>query len=102
MNKKLNWLNDKAKQWNQKSLQLALAHQSQLTKPPGALGMLEELAVNLAAMQGQVKPELDKITICIFAGDHGVTEENISAFPQAVTTQMVENFVHGGAAISVK
>ncbi len=101
MNEKLNWLNDAVKSWNQESLQAAQAHQAQLTKPPGALGLLEDLAVNFAAMQGVMKPELDNINICIFAGDHGITEENISAFPQAVTAQMVENFVHGGAAISV-
>ena len=101
MNEKITWLNDAVKQWDQKSLDAAQEHQAQLTKPPGALGRLEDLAVNLAAMQGRVKPELENIYICVFAGDHGVTEENISAFPQAVTAQMVENFVHGGAAISV-
>ncbi len=101
MNKKISWLNDTAKAWDHNSLLDAQAHQMQLTKPPGALGRLEELAINFAAMQGVVKPEIDNINICIFAGDHGVTDENISAFPQAVTAQMVENFIHGGAAISV-
>ncbi|VAW91520.1 Nicotinate-nucleotide--dimethylbenzimidazole phosphoribosyltransferase [hydrothermal vent metagenome] len=101
MNEKNNWLNDAAKQWDQESLIAAQGHQAQLTKPPGALGLLEDLAVNLAAMQGRVKPELKNVYISVFAGDHGVTEENISAFPQAVTAQMMENFVHGGAAISV-
>ena len=101
MNENISWLNETAKEWDQKSLLAAQAHQSQLTKPPGALGRLEDIATEFAAMQGVVKPELDNINICVFAGDHGVTAENISAFPQAVTAQMVENFVHGGAAISV-
>ncbi len=101
MNNEINWFNDVVKDWDQESLLAAQQHQAQLTKPPGALGLLEDLAVNFAAMQTVVKPELEKIDICIFAGDHGITEENISAFPQAVTAQMVENFIHGGAAISV-
>ncbi len=81
--------------------QQAIAHQGLLTKPPGALGRLEQLATELAAMQQVVKPSLDKIHICVFAADHGVAVEGVSAFPQAVTVEMVRNFARGGAAINV-
>ncbi|MBH3430717.1 nicotinate-nucleotide--dimethylbenzimidazole phosphoribosyltransferase [Pseudomonas alkylphenolica] len=79
----------------------ALARQQQLTKPAGSLGRLEQIAVRLAGLQGQLKPRLDQVHIAIFAGDHGVVAEGISAYPQAVTGQMLQNFVNGGAAISV-
>jgi nicotinate-nucleotide--dimethylbenzimidazole phosphoribosyltransferase len=79
----------------------ARAHQQQLTKPPGSLGALERLAITLAGLQGRVCPALDHVWISVFAADHGVAEEGISAFPQAVTGEMVKNFAHGGAAISV-
>ncbi|MCY1415358.1 Nicotinate-nucleotide--dimethylbenzimidazole phosphoribosyltransferase [compost metagenome] len=79
----------------------ALARQQQLTKPAGSLGQLEAVAVQLAGLQGQVKPSLAHVWIAIFAGDHGVVAEGISAYPQAVTGQMLHNFVNGGAAISV-
>ena len=75
--------------------------QQQLTKPAGSLGRLEQIAVQLAGLQGQLKPCLDQVSIAIFAGDHGVVAEGISAYPQAVTGQMLHNFVGGGAAISV-
>jgi nicotinate-nucleotide--dimethylbenzimidazole phosphoribosyltransferase len=79
----------------------AAARQQQLTKPAGSLGQLEAVAVQLAGLQGQVKPTLKEIWIAIFAGDHGVVAEGVSAFPQEVTGQMLLNFVSGGAAISV-
>ena len=79
----------------------ALARQQQLTKPAGSLGRLEQVAVSLAALQGRVKPALEQVWISIFAGDHGVVAEGISAYPQEVTGQMLLNFVSGGAAISV-
>jgi len=79
----------------------ALAHQLQLTKPPGSLGLLEEIAVRLCAMQGTLIPTLDRLAIRIFAGDHGVAAEAVSAFPQAVTVEMIRNFAAGGAAINV-
>lgn len=81
--------------------QAALLRQASLTKPPGSLGALENLAVTLAALQSNENPAVDNVEICIFAGDHGVVEEGVSAFPQAVTGQMVHNFIAGGAAISV-
>ncbi|WP_454564913.1 nicotinate-nucleotide--dimethylbenzimidazole phosphoribosyltransferase [Pseudomonas sp. AIG] len=79
----------------------ATARQQQLTKPAGSLGRLESVAVQLAGLQGQVKPTLAQVWIAIFAGDHGVVAEGVSAFPQEVTGQMLLNFVSGGAAISV-
>jgi nicotinate-nucleotide--dimethylbenzimidazole phosphoribosyltransferase len=79
----------------------AAARQQQLTKPAGSLGRLESVAVQLAGLQGQVKPTLAQVWIAIFAGDHGVVAEGVSAFPQEVTGQMLFNFVSGGAAISV-
>jgi nicotinate-nucleotide--dimethylbenzimidazole phosphoribosyltransferase len=79
----------------------ARERQGQLTKPPGSLGRLEQVAVDLAAMQGRAQPRIERPWIAIFAGDHGVVAEGVSAFPQAVTQQMLGNFVNGGAAISV-
>lgn len=79
----------------------AAARQSELTKPPGSLGRLERIAIDLAGMQGRERPALDRVHIAIFAADHGVAEEGVSAFPQAVTREMVRNFARGGAAISV-
>lgn len=79
----------------------ARAHQAQLTKPPGSLGRLEQSAIELAALQGRDAPAVERALIAIFAADHGVAAEGVSAFPQAVTGEMVRNFANGGAAISV-
>ncbi|WP_095067497.1 nicotinate-nucleotide--dimethylbenzimidazole phosphoribosyltransferase [Pseudomonas sp. Irchel 3A18] len=79
----------------------ALARQQQLTKPAGSLAQLERLAVQLAGLQGRLKPKADQLWIAIFAGDHGVVAQGVSAYPQEVTGQMLHNFVNGGAAISV-
>ena len=98
---KLDWLSAPIKKPNNEMEQAALARQGQLTKPPGALGRLEAIAVRLAALQGVERPAVDKVAIAVFAGDHGIAAENVSAFPQAVTGEMVKNFARGGAAISV-
>jgi nicotinate-nucleotide--dimethylbenzimidazole phosphoribosyltransferase len=73
---------------------------SQLTKPAGSLGQLETLVEFLARWQGRAKPRLDNPMVTIFAGNHGVTDQGVSAFPREVTAQMVANFTNGGAAIS--
>lgn len=79
----------------------AQARHASLTKPPGSLGRLEPLVVRLAALQGMERPRVDPAWIAVFAGDHGVAAEGVSAFPQAVTGEMLRNFARGGAAISV-
>lgn len=78
----------------------AEARNGQLTKPPGALGRLERLAIWMAGWQGTEKPHADAPQIVIFAGNHGVAARGVSAFPAEVTVQMVGNFTHGGAAIN--
>lgn len=86
---------------NEHFRQRAVDRQAVLTKPPGSLGRLEEVAITLAAQQSAEQPAVDQVHIAVFAGDHGVCAEGISAFPQEVTAQMIANFTHGGAAISV-
>lgn len=82
--------------------QAARARQNTLTKPPGSLGRLEELAVWVAACQGHCPPrQFERARVVVFAGDHGVTAAGVSAFPSEVTAQMVANFAAGGAAINV-
>src|SRR6266436_4252492 len=73
----------------------------QLTKPPGSLGRLEELARRLSEMSGQFPPQARRCVIFTLAADHGVVAEGVSAYPQVVTAQMVENFLRGGAAVNV-
>jgi nicotinate-nucleotide--dimethylbenzimidazole phosphoribosyltransferase len=78
----------------------ARERQSQLTKPPGSLGRLEDIACFLAGWQGSARPHIDAGHVVIFAGNHGVAALGISAFPPEVTAQMVANFEAGGAAIN--
>jgi nicotinate-nucleotide--dimethylbenzimidazole phosphoribosyltransferase len=73
---------------------------AQLTKPPGSLGRMEDLVAWLARWQGKSPPTLDNPMVAIFAANHGVTDQGVSAFPREVTAQMVANFTAGGAAIS--
>jgi nicotinate-nucleotide--dimethylbenzimidazole phosphoribosyltransferase len=75
------------------------ARQAQLTKPPGSLGRLEDIVAWLARWQGHA-PKLDRVDVLVFAGNHGVTAQGVSAYPAAVTAQMVANFAAGGAAIN--
>ncbi|WP_284420666.1 MULTISPECIES: nicotinate-nucleotide--dimethylbenzimidazole phosphoribosyltransferase [unclassified Bradyrhizobium] len=81
--------------------EVALARQAQLTKPLGALGRLEEVAVELAALQASDRPGAERVPVVLFAGDHGVAAQGVSAYPPEVTVQMMHNFAGGGAAISV-
>ena len=79
---------------------VATLRQQSLTKPPGSLGRLEELAIWLARWQRREIPQLDRVTIAVFAGNHGIAARGVSAYPQAVTEQMVANFASDGAAIN--
>lgn len=71
------------------------------TKPLGALGRLEDIGVRLAVLQGTLSPVVDRARVCVFGADHGVTDEGVSAYPRAVTGEMMRNFDRGGAAINV-
>jgi nicotinate-nucleotide--dimethylbenzimidazole phosphoribosyltransferase len=79
----------------------AIARQAQLTKPTGALGRLEQLAIDLAGLRQTERPRAERVPIIIFAGDHGIVAQGVSAYPQEVTIAMMSNFASGGAAISV-
>lgn len=95
------WLDVPAMPINEAARQQAELRQTQLTKPPGALGRLEAVAIQLAGMQARETPSIDEISICVFAADHGIAAQGVSAFPQAVTVEMIKNFSRGGAAINV-
>jgi nicotinate-nucleotide--dimethylbenzimidazole phosphoribosyltransferase len=82
-------------------LEQAQARLDQLTKPPGSLGRLEELAARYVAIRQELLPPLEKKRVVVFAADHGVVAEGVSAYPQEVTFQMVYNFLRGGAGINV-
>lgn len=101
MTNQIDWIYETVKPVSKEHYQHAQARQLNLTKPPGSLGQLETIAIRLSAIQQTLQPQLNKIAICVFAADHGVADENVSAFPQAVTGEMVKNFSSGGAAICV-
>lgn len=79
----------------------AARRQDSLTKPPGSLGRLEEIAIRIAGITRQVRPRLPRKTLFTLAADHGIAAEGVSAYPQAVTREMVRNFLRKGAAINV-
>ncbi|WP_026286858.1 nicotinate-nucleotide--dimethylbenzimidazole phosphoribosyltransferase [Gilvimarinus chinensis] len=101
MNEFPTWLTQAIPAPDAKAMDVARARQSQLTKPPGSLGQLESIAVRFAGFQGREKPVLNKVLVRIFAADHGIVAQGVSAFPQAVTAQMLQNFATGGAAVCV-
>jgi nicotinate-nucleotide--dimethylbenzimidazole phosphoribosyltransferase len=78
----------------------AHAHQATLTKPPGSLGRLEELANRVVAIQQSLMPTVERACVVVFAADHGVTAEGVAPYPSAVTGQMVANFLAGGAGVN--
>ena len=85
---------------DQRAMEAARTRQQELTKPAGSLGRLEEIAIQLAGITGQAQPQIERKAVIVMAGDHGVTEEGVSAYPAEVTPQMVYNFLRGGAAIN--
>ena len=92
---------DSIKPVYQDAVNQANEHLNQLTKPQGSLGKLEDIARQVAGITGEVMPIFDKKAVIVMAGDHGVCEEGISAYPAEVTPQMVLNFLYGGAAVNV-
>lgn len=97
----IDWFFNPVAETDETARMAAIERQNQLTKPPGSLGQLESLATHFAAWQGVEKPQLERIGLAVFAADHGVTAQGVSAFPQEVTAQMVANFAAGGAAVAV-
>lgn len=95
------WLEDDLRPIDTHTAEAARARQDTLTKPPGSLGDLETLVIRLAGWQRRECPDVERVHITVFAGDHGIAAEGVSAFPQAVTTEMLRNFARGGAAINV-
>jgi nicotinate-nucleotide--dimethylbenzimidazole phosphoribosyltransferase len=88
------------KHLDQAAMSAASNRQNMLTKPAGSLGRLEELSIQMAGIQRKPFPVVQRKAVIIMAADHGVVEEGVAAYPQSVTTQMVLNFLHGGAGIN--
>ncbi|MEE9216570.1 MAG: nicotinate-nucleotide--dimethylbenzimidazole phosphoribosyltransferase [Anaerolineales bacterium] len=86
---------------DRQAMQAARARQVRLTKPPGSMGRLEDLSIQLAGIMARPIPRIDNKLIVVMAADHGVAEEGVSAYPTEVTAQMVRNYIQGGAAINV-
>ena len=93
------WLHPTAK-LSEPARQQAQTRQNQLTKPQGSLGRLETVAIVLAAMQHTDKPQIDQPQMLIFAADHGIVAQGVSAYPQSVTIAMLANFMNNGAAVA--
>src|SRR3989304_2783712 len=98
---KLKKIVKKIKKPDSRLIEQAQVRLDSLTKPQGSLGRLEELAKKIVSITGNLRPEIKKKVIVVMTGDHGVAEEGISAYPGEVTSQMVYNFLKGGAAINV-
>ncbi|MFQ5800476.1 MAG: nicotinate-nucleotide--dimethylbenzimidazole phosphoribosyltransferase, partial [Candidatus Hydrothermarchaeales archaeon] len=92
---------EKIKPLDRDAMEAARKRQDTLTKPQGSLGVLEELSIKVAGIIGKERPRIERKTIITMAGDHGVTESGVSAYPSEVTPQMVFNFLSGGAGINV-
>jgi len=97
----MEWLSNPIEKPDVHFASLARKHQKKLTKPQGSLGQLEELVIRLAAMQKTQHPLLNRVWVSVFAADHGIATENVSAYPQTVTVDMVKNFTEGGAAVNI-
>jgi nicotinate-nucleotide--dimethylbenzimidazole phosphoribosyltransferase len=96
----LTTLGDRIAPLDAEAMARARARQARLTKPPGSLGRLEEIAVQVAGMTSSERPSVARRAVVVMAADHGVTSEGVSAYPAEVTAQMALNFLHGGAAIN--
>ena len=92
---------DQIEPLDKNAMALAKERQDILTKPKESLGILEDLSIKVAGITGNPVPKIRDKVIITMAGDHGVVEEGVSAYPQEVTTQMVYNFIKGGAGINV-
>ena len=86
---------------DEKTMTAARLRQDSLTKPKGSLGRLEELSIQVAGIRGQAMPSLEHKAIVTMAADHGVTAQRVSLYPHEVTTQMIQNFLRGGAGINI-
>jgi nicotinate-nucleotide--dimethylbenzimidazole phosphoribosyltransferase len=86
--------------FDEDAAEAARARQAELTKPPGSLGRLEEIALFVSGWRGDPKPRLERAQALVFAGNHGICAQGVNPFPQEVTAQMVSNFEAGGAAIN--
>jgi nicotinate-nucleotide--dimethylbenzimidazole phosphoribosyltransferase len=98
---KLNEIIGRIPDLSNEAMDRARARQDRLTKPKGSLGVLEDLSILIAGITGCERPKIKNKVVFVFAGDHGVTDEGVSAYPREVTAQMVYNFLRGGAAINV-
>ncbi len=98
---KLQNLISKIRPLDEAAMESARARQADLTKPPGSLGRLEALSIQMAGITAEAEPKIEHKVVTAMAGDHGVVAEGVSAYPAEVTAQMVHNFLRGGAAINV-